>query len=193
MLASLSQKVQRKAEEYGITMVTCCDCELPRGQWATEKPLGSSPSGTCCCFLLNHLKNDPSHKVKEAITLLYYKEWNGSLWALPQPFVRNLEKGFPMSGWKITLAREKRFYKCQAVQQFIISLFAPILSSCSFVFHPFRKRGGSVFRGIREEWPEGWRWRRKGECSFTQMISVAITDFLTKLCHSLFVCNCHSN
>lgn len=140
MLASLSQKVQREAEEYGITMVTCCDGDLPRGQWATEKPLGSSPSGTCCCFLLNHLKNDQSHKVKEAITLLYYKERNGSLWALLQPFVHNLEKGFPMSGWKI-LAREKRFYKCQGVQEFIISLFTPILSSCSFVFHLFGKRG----------------------------------------------------
>lgn len=88
----------------------------PQGQWATEKPLGSSPSETCCCFLLNHLKNDQSHKVKEAITLLYYKEWNESLWAPLQPFVCNPEKGFPMSGWKITLAREKRFYKCQGVQ-----------------------------------------------------------------------------
>lgn len=55
-----------------------------------------------------------------------------------------------MSGWKITLAREKRFYKCQGVQQFIISLFAPILSSCSFVFHPFGNRGGSDLRGLEK-------------------------------------------
>lgn len=31
MVASLSQKVQRDAEEYGITMVTRCDGELPGG------------------------------------------------------------------------------------------------------------------------------------------------------------------
>jgi hypothetical protein len=70
MLASLSQKVQREAEECGITMATCCDGST-QGQWTTGNPLESSPLETRW-FLLNHLRNDQGHKVKEAITLLNY-------------------------------------------------------------------------------------------------------------------------